>query len=95
MRPTRKTKFKRTLRVCYPAGAGTVVVRTDSDWDRNLDSVEVSSDGNTTTFEIEAQKPFVYFKPCLIKDGSLHWAVGPNNLLIMAAGHERVMLRMR
>src|SRR5215467_8860991 len=91
MRPTRKTKFKRTLRVCYPAGAGTVVVRTDSDWDRNLDSVEVSSDGNTTTFEVEAQKPFVYFKPCLIKNGTLHWAVGTNNLLIMAGDDVRTV----
>ena len=24
---------------------------------------------------------------CLIQNGSLHWAVGPNNLLIMAAHH--------
>ena len=67
------------------------MVRTDSDWNRNLESAEVSSDGNTTTFEIEADKPFVYFKPCLIKNGSLHWAVGPNNLLIMAAAHARMI----
>jgi len=57
------------------------------DWERNVDPAEVSSDGTTATFKIEARKPFVYFKACLIQNGSLHWAVGPNNLLIMAAHH--------
>ncbi len=42
----------------------------------------VSSDGSTATFEIEAQQPFVHFKPCLIKNNGLHWAVGTNNLLL-------------
>ena len=47
MTATSKTRFKRTLQVCYPAGTGTLVVRTDSDWDRNLEAVDISSDGNT------------------------------------------------
>ena len=51
----------------------------------------LSSDGSTATFEIEAQQPFVHFKPCLIKNGSLHWAVGTNNLLIMAGDDDRVV----
>jgi hypothetical protein len=91
MTRTSKSKFKRTLRVCYPAETGTLVIRTDLDWERNVHPVEISSDGNTATFEIEAQQPFVYFKPCLIKNGSLHWAVGPDNLLIMAGDDVRTV----
>jgi len=53
--------------------------------------VAKSSDGNTATFEVEAQQPFVYFKPRLIKNGSMHWAVGTNNLLIMAGEDNRVV----
>jgi hypothetical protein len=82
-----RNSFKRKVRVCYPAGTGTLVLRTDLDWERDIDPVAVSSDGNTATFEIEAQRPFVYFKPCSIKNGSLHWAVGPNHLLIITAEH--------
>jgi predicted alpha/beta superfamily hydrolase len=82
-----RNSFKRKVRVCYPAGTGTLVLRTDLDWEHDIDPAAVSSDGNTATFEIEAQRPFVYFKPCLIKNGSLHWAVGPNNLLIITAEH--------
>jgi Putative esterase len=59
------------------------------DWGRDVNPVAVSSDGNTATFEIEAQQRFVHFKPCLIKNGSLHWAVGPDNLLITAGQDTR------
>ncbi|PYL25805.1 MAG: hypothetical protein DMF44_01495 [Verrucomicrobia bacterium] len=54
-----KRSFKRELRVCYPAGTGTLVIRTDLDWERNVYPVALSSDGNTTSFEIEAHSPFV------------------------------------
>ena len=82
MTQTNKNNFKRTIRICYPAGTGTLVIRTDLDWGRDVNPVAVSSDGNTATFEIEAQQRFVHFKPCLIKNGSLHWAVGPDNLAL-------------
>jgi hypothetical protein len=89
MTQTNKNNFKRTIRICYPAGKGTLVIRTDLDWERDINPVAVSSDGNTATFEIEAQQRFVHFKPCLIKNGNLHWAVGPDNLLMMAGDDAR------
>jgi hypothetical protein len=60
-----------TLRVCYPPGTGTVVIRTELDWEKNVHPIDISSDDNTATFEIEASQPFVHFKPCLIKNGTL------------------------
>ena len=89
MTQTSKNNFKRTIRICYPARTGTLVIRTDLDWGRDVLPVTVSSDGNTAMFEIEAQQRFVHFKPCLIENGSLHWAVGPDNLLIMAGQDAR------
>ena len=91
MTQTNKNNFKRTIRICYPAETGTLVIRTDLDWGRDTNPVAVSSDGNTATFEIEAQQRFVHFKPCLIKNGILHWAVGPDNLLIMAGKDARTV----
>src|SRR5215469_6839829 len=89
MMQTNKNNFNRTVRICYPAGTGTLVVRTELDWERDVTPVAVSSDGNTATFEIESQRRFVHFKPCLIKNGSLHWAIGPDNLLMMAGEDAR------
>ncbi len=80
----------RTLRVAYPAGRGRIVLRTEPDWDRNLEPVQVSEDGTTSTFALEADQPFLYFKPCLVESGTTHWAIGPNNLAIMTEPGARV-----
>ena len=60
----------RTLRVAYPAGRGRIVLRTEPDWDWNLEPVQVSEDGTTSTFALEADQPFLYFKPCLVESGT-------------------------
>jgi predicted alpha/beta superfamily hydrolase len=82
--------LKRFVRVCYPADRGRLVLRTERDWERDIQPVTVSDDGNTVTFEVEADQPFVYFKPGLVRDDALYWAVGPNNLLLMGERDDRV-----
>ena len=82
--------LKRTLRVAYPAGRGRMSLRTEQDWDRSLEPVAVSEDGNVATFELEADQSFLYFKPCLVEEGASHWAVGPNKLALMTEKDARV-----
>jgi Putative esterase len=86
-----RRNFKQKLRVCYPPGTGTLVIRTELNWERDIHPSALSSDGSTAIFEVEAQQPFVYFKPCLIKNGTLRWAVGTNNLLIMTGDDVRTV----
>src|SRR5687768_18615927 len=85
------TALKRTVRVSYPAGRGKVVLRSELNWDKDVEPVAVSEDGNTSTFEFAADQPFLYFKPCLVRGGAFHWSVGPNNLLLMSEKDERVV----
>jgi predicted alpha/beta superfamily hydrolase len=80
----------RTLRVAYPAGRGRIVLRTEQDWDKDVEPVSVSKDGNVSTFALEADQPFLYFKPCLVESGTTHWAVGPNKLVLMTESDARV-----
>ena len=80
----------RTLRVAYPSGRGRMVLRTEKDWEQSIEPVAVSEDGNVSTFELEADQPFLYFKPCLVESGATHWAVGPNKLLLMTEKDARV-----
>ena len=80
----------RTLRVAYPSGRGRMVLRTEQDWEHDLEPVAVSEDGNVSTFELEADQPFLYFKPCLVESGATHWAVGPNKLVLMTEKDARV-----
>ena len=84
-----KTLLSRTLRIAYPPNTGRMVLRTELDWDKNLDPVSVTPAG-IWTFEVKAHHPFLYFKPCLIRDGTLHWAKGDNHLLIMTAPDRRI-----
>ena len=86
---TRKT-LERTLRVSYPAGKGRLVLRTEQDWDTDVEPVAVSDDGSTSTFRLQADQPFLYFKTCLVQDREYHWSVGANNLLLMGEEDRRI-----
>jgi predicted alpha/beta superfamily hydrolase len=87
---TTRTVLERTLRVSYPVDGRRLILRTERDWEHDIEPVAVSDDGNTWTFRVEADQPFLYFKPCLVRDGTLHWSIGPNNLLLMGEKDQRV-----
>ena len=79
-----QTLLRRQLSVRYPAGQGRIVLRTELDWDEDVEPVEVEDGGETSTFALEARKPFLYFKPCLKSpEGGTTWAVGGNLLALM------------
>src|ERR1044071_2165959 len=84
-----KIRLTRTLRIAYPPGSGQVVLRTDLDWDENIEPASVTGEG-ISTFKVEACHPFLYFKPCLLVDGQLHWAKGDNQLLAMTENDPRI-----
>ncbi len=82
--------LERTLRVSYPAGSGRIILRTEQDWEKDVEAFKISEDGNTSTFKLKADQPFLYFKPCLIKDEKLYWSKGSNNLLLMGEKDQRI-----
>lgn len=76
-------KYRRTLRVRYPLTAGSMLLRTQHDWNQDLQPDRVDEDGTLFTFTVEADKPFLYVKPCLRVGQALHWAGGANTLVLM------------
>jgi hypothetical protein len=82
-------KLSRRVRIRYPVDNGQLVLRTELDWDRSIEPDAVSEDGNTYTFKLETDQPFLYYKPCLMRGGEIHWAVGPNQLLLMGEADDR------
>lgn len=81
--------LKRSLHVAYPAGDGRLVLRTELDWNRDVEPISVNEDGTISTFELEASKPFLYVKACLLRGGERFWSVGPNRLLLMTEDDRR------
>ena len=85
------TTLKRKISIAYPAGKGRIILRTETDWNKDIEPVSISEDGNITVFHVEADQPFLYFKPCLITDnGIYHWSVGANKLLLMEEDDKRI-----
>ena len=80
-----ETRLRRMVRVHYPEGRGRMVLRTSLDWDQDVPPDAVTGDGATSTFTVEAKRPYVYFKPVLKRSGEERWAVGSNSLLSLTA----------
>jgi len=80
-----ETVLRRELRVRYPVTDGRIVLRTDLDWDRDVEATSVSDDGTTFTFQLAAKRPFLYFKPCWRLGNEVRWAVGADALVLMTS----------
>ena len=78
---------KQTIRVFYPAGDEEIILRTDKEWDMNVEPLR--SDECAAEFVIETEQPFFYFKPVLKCDDKVRWSRGENFLAIATAGAPR------
>jgi len=74
------------LRVFYPLTEGELVLRTELDWDRDVEAQEVATDeeGHHADFLVSHTRPYLLCKPCIRKDGQVRWAAGSNKLLILS-----------
>ena len=75
--------FRRKLRVVYPLREGSIVLRTESDWSRDILPDEAPDGGHSFTFTVESKKPFLYVKPCLRVGDTVRFPPGTNKLLLM------------
>lgn len=76
-------RFRRTLRVVYPLRQGHIVLRTERDWERDIEPDAPTEGGHTFMFTVESDKPFLYVKPCLRLGDAVHFPPGLNKLLLM------------
>ncbi len=74
--------YQTKIRIIYPLQQGRIVLRSEQDWDADIEANLVSDNGEIHEFNISYNLPCLQFKPC-IRDGvQLHWSVGTNKLLI-------------
>jgi predicted alpha/beta superfamily hydrolase len=60
----------------------------EGDWNHNLEPE--TAEGNTIfEFAVTSNRPFLYFKPCVIDGGELHWSAGMNNLAVLSESGTR------
>jgi len=82
-------RFRRTLRVVYPLREGSIVLRTEADWSRDILPDSPEEGGHSFSFTVESEKPFLYVKPCLRIGDTVHFPPGMNRLILMTEPDER------
>lgn len=73
------------IRVRYPIESidrGTISLRTEQDWERNVEPVSVDRTAGSFDFRLRFETEFLYWKPVLIDERGLHWAQGDNLLAL-------------
>ena len=80
--------MKRQVHVHYPSGTGRIVLRTENDWERDVEPVEV--EGERSIFEVASPHPTLDFKPCLRDGPRFTWAEGANKLLLLTHAEPRL-----
>jgi predicted alpha/beta superfamily hydrolase len=75
-----------TVRVHYPLAAQAdgyrLALRTDRDWDLDLEPEAVDAGGTRFDFALDLAAPFLYFKPVLRRGGEVVWSRGENCLAL-------------
>ncbi|NJL29807.1 MAG: alpha/beta hydrolase [Thermoanaerobaculia bacterium] len=67
----------------YPLAEGRIVLRTERDWEHDLEPIEITPDLSRFDFEVASDQPYLNFKPCLRTAQGLLWSEGPNKLAIL------------
>ena len=75
---------KQTIRVVYPTGDAKMVLRTEQNWDANIEPV--GQNDCVSKFAIETERPYFYFKPVLLRDNTAQWSRGENFLAVATSG---------
>lgn len=83
------TLLSRQVDVVYPAGARRISLRTELDWELDVEPFAVSADGDRFSFRLEARRPHIYLKICLRTESDVLWSVGPNVLVLMTTTSAR------
>ena len=77
---------KQLIRVVYPTDGGRIVLRTEENWNSNLEAHSVRQNGSLSQFWIRTERPYFYFKPVLVSDSKVQWSRGENFLAVATSG---------
>jgi hypothetical protein len=77
---------KQLIRVVYPTDGGRIALRTEENWNSNIETHSVGQNGSLSEFWIRTERPYFYFKPVLVSDSSVQWSRGENFLAVATSG---------
>lgn len=79
------------ITVRYPVGDGRIVLRTDLDWDADVEPIDADIDGGEFRFTVDTDRAYFYFKPCLAQGDEMVWPRNSDYLAIVDSAVEPVV----
>ncbi|MSR60851.1 MAG: alpha/beta hydrolase [Planctomycetes bacterium] len=74
--------YRSSVRVFYP-DPRALVLRSENDWRRDVLPRALSADH--AEFEVEGERPYLEYKPCLRRGTELSWSAGTNKLALLSS----------
>src|SRR5262249_6979715 len=71
-----------TLRIHYPLTEGDLLLRTDRDWDTDIQPAAEGPDRTWFDFPLELSQHYSYYKPILRRGDEVLWSKGENYLAV-------------
>ncbi len=78
-----ETVFRREIQVVYPLERGRIVLRTEEDWERDIEPVSTQGD-EIFEFELASEKPWLHFKVVWLDGERLRWSAGMNRVVALS-----------
>jgi hypothetical protein len=82
MREEKQAMQKQLIRVVYPTYGGRIALRTEENWDSDIEARSIGQNGCVSEFWIKTERPYFYFKPVLFLNGGVQWSRGENFLAV-------------
>jgi len=73
-RTRRRRRWRHLIRVVYPTDGRRIALRTEENWDANVETHSIGQDGCVSEFQIETERPYFYFKPVLLRNETTLWS---------------------
>ncbi len=71
------------IRVFYPLEKGRIVLRTEQDWEKDMEPCHVDRERHCFSFRFRHHRVHLSYKPCIRENGRLTWARGANRLALL------------
>ena len=72
------------IRVFYPVEKGRIVLRTEQDWETDLEPDYIDCDSHLFQFTLKVHhKTHLSYKPCIRDGDDLVWSLGANKVALL------------
>lgn len=75
--------FKGQIRIHYPLNGGSIVLRTEKDWEQDIEAHHIDLEKHTYLFTVDNEHNNILYKSCIRDESGITWEDGNNRIAIL------------